>query len=851
MSDLQINLQLYPRQALALHTDAQEVLYGGAAGGGKALSVSTPIPTPAGWITMGEVKVGDQVLDENGKPCNVIAATDVMYGRPCYRIVFDDGTEVIADANHQWLTSTVSSRQSEARSKRADERRSLGLNVKTGKPIDNPQYVRFQTHLNIHHTVKTTSEIAETVRTDKQGNRINHAVEVPKPLRLPEADLPIHPYLLGLWLGDGGTLQGCLYFPPDKEPCLKVIESLGYSWHFGENGSNKTARRVWVDGLHAILDKVNLLGQKHIPVQYLRASYEQRLELLKGLMDSDGTCCASSGKSSFSNVNKRLIDDVYELACTLGFKPWIRIHHEAGCSEKHGYNMQTAYEVGVTTSTPIFHLERKRSRQIKEERGTQRWRYIVSVEPVESVPVRCIQVDSPSSLFLVAKSFIPTHNSHLMRVAAIIWASQIPGVQIYFFRRQFVDLEANHLNGPSSFPVLLGPLIKSGHCTWNKSKYQFQFYNGSSIKLAHVQKESDVQNYLGAEIHILIIDELSQFTPQIYRFLRSRLRMVGVKVPPHVKGKFPKILCGSNPGGPAHSFMKMQWISPAAPEQIWRAPDDDGGLHRQFIPAKVTDNPALLEQDPQYINRLRGLGDPALVKAYLEGSFDIVSGGMFDDLWSNTVHVLEPFPIPKRWTVDRSFDWGSSRPFSVNWYAESDGSAVTLADGRERHFPLGTVIQIGEWYGWNGKPNEGLRFTPSQVAEGIVAIENQLDRKIIPGPADSSIFDLDAYGTSIASTMASNGVEWTRADKSPGSRTSGWTLIRERLRNSLASPMELPGFFVFRNCSNMIRLLPEAVRADNNPEDLNPNFEDHCLDALRYRLQVGSSVLKKSRLRLF
>lgn len=443
--------------------------------------------------------------------------------------------------------------------------------------------------------------------------------------------------------------------------------------------------------------------------------------------------------------------------------------------------------------------------------------------------------------------------SHLMRIAAILWAMQIPGVQIYFFRRQFVDIELNHLNGPTSFPVLLGPLIKSGHVQWHKGKYQFIFDNGSSIKLCHVQKDTDVQNYLGAEIHILIIDELSQFTPTIYRFLRSRLRMVGVPIPAGVRGAFPKILCGSNPGGPCHSFMKMSWINPSKPEEVWRAPKEDGGLLRQFIPAKVFDNPALLESDPEYVNRLRGLGDPALVKAYLEGSFDIISGGMFDDIWSSNVHVVDPFSIPRGWRIDRAFDWGSARPFNVSWFAESDGSPAVLADGRQRTYPAGTVCQIGEWYGWNGKPNEGLRLTPSEVAEGIVAIERGFGRVVHPGPADNRIFDSDDFGAAISDAMADDKykIEWTYSDKRPGSRKAGWQTIRNRLKHALQWPMELPGLFIFRNCTHMIRLLPEAVRAQNDPEDVDASFEDHCLDTLRYRLQSGSMQMKTSRVRAF
>ena len=171
--------------------------------------------------------------------------------------------------------------------------------------------------------------------------------------------------------------------------------------------------------------------------------------------------------------------------------------------------------------------------------------------------------------------------SHLIRAASIIWACQIPGLQVYLFRRNFPDLEFNHLSGPSSFHILLAPLIRTGYVKWRESKYEFEFWNGSKIHLCHCQKDSDRFKYLGAEIHVLLIDELSQFTPVVYNFLRTRVRMVGVPIPADVVGKFPKILAASNPGGPCHQFMKATWIDVAPAMQYYQATDDEGGLLRQ------------------------------------------------------------------------------------------------------------------------------------------------------------------------------------------------------------------------------------------------------------------------------
>lgn len=426
--------------------------------------------------------------------------------------------------------------------------------------------------------------------------------------------------------------------------------------------------------------------------------------------------------------------------------------------------------------------------------------------------------------------------SYLMRAAAIIWASQIPGIQIYLFRRNFPDLEANHLAGPSAIPILLGPMIDNGYVVWTKQKNKFDFWNGSSIRLCHCQRDDDRYKYLGAEIHVLLIDELSQFTPVVYKFLRTRVRMVGVKIPPGIKGNFPRILCGSNPGGACHQFMKQTWVDPAPPMTYFRAPEDEGGMLRQFIPAKIADNPSLLDEDPDYPNRIRGMGDEKLVEAYLDGNFDVIVGGIFDDVWDSSVHVVKPFRIPSSWYVDRAFDWGSSKPFSVGWFAESDGTAAVMQDGTVRHFPKGTVFQIGEWYGWNGKSDEGLKLEAREIARGIKEIEEQIPYRVYGGPADAAIFD-EVNGNCISEDMESEGVYWVPADKRPGSRVLGIERIRTMLKASKESPLENPGFYVFDNCRHTIRTLPTAPRDNIKVDDIAKGYEDHAIDMLRYRVR--------------
>ena len=423
--------------------------------------------------------------------------------------------------------------------------------------------------------------------------------------------------------------------------------------------------------------------------------------------------------------------------------------------------------------------------------------------------------------------------SHLMRRAAITWCQWIPGLQVYLFRREFPDLFKNHMEGPSSFPVLLADLLerKEARIVWGKN--QIRFRNGSVIHLCHCQHPKDVFGYQGAEIHVLLIDELTQWTREMYTYLRSRVRVGGLPIPAWLRGLFPRILCGANPGGIGHNWVKAEWVDLCAPLAIVDTSAADGGMRRQFIPALLEDNPTLVENDPNYEARLEGLGTPDLVKAIRWGIWDIVSGGMFDDLWDRTKHVVAPFPIPSSWSIDRSFDWGSSKPFSVGWWAESDGT--TAPNGRT--YPRGTLFRIGEWYGWNGRPDEGSKMLAVEIARGILEREQQAGWPVRRGPADSSIYDVE-NGVCIAADMERLGVYWDEADKSPGSRKNGWELLRKRLKAARDGSKDDPGLYVFDTCTHFIRTVPVLPRdtRTGKTDDVDTKAEDHVGDETRYRV---------------
>jgi len=429
--------------------------------------------------------------------------------------------------------------------------------------------------------------------------------------------------------------------------------------------------------------------------------------------------------------------------------------------------------------------------------------------------------------------------SHLMRVAAILWACQVPGLQIYIFRRHFDELYKNHMEGPSSFPELLSEWVNAKLVSINHSSHTIRFWNGSTIFLCHCQHEKDVYKYKGPEIHVLMIDELTQFTAKMYRFLRSRMRLGGLVIPPKFAGLFPRALNGTNPGDIGHNWVKADFVDCGPEGSIQEMPNAEGGMQRQYVRALLADNPSVDADD--YAGKLEGLGDEALVRAMLDGDWDIVAGGMFDDIWRRDVHVIKPFAIPASWAIDRSFDWGSSAPFSVGWWAESDGTAAPNG----KHYPPGTLFRINEWYGWNGRPNEGLKMLATEIAKGIKEREAKMGITVKPGPADSSIFDAE-NGVCIADDMAKFGVKWTAADKSPGSRKTGWERMRKYLKASIPArdangnplPLEQPGLFVFEQCAQFIRTVPVLPRDQNRRDDVDTKAEDHIGDEARYRVMT-------------
>ena len=443
--------------------------------------------------------------------------------------------------------------------------------------------------------------------------------------------------------------------------------------------------------------------------------------------------------------------------------------------------------------------------------------------------------------------------SHFLRIASILWAIEIPNLQINLFRRLTTDLHANHVQGNTGFPVLLADYIESGHCKYHITHNQFKFWNGSQISLNHLQQEKDLYSHQGRDINVLMIDEHTHFTESMYRFLRSRVRMANTQdLPEKYKDCFPRIVCSTNPGGVGHNFVKKTFVDPEVPKTTWQTPSEEGGMKRAYYPALLTDNPYLIKNDPHYVDRLKGLGNPEMIRAFLMGDWSILAGSMFDDVFDRSKHVLSKgwmtigTESKQRWKYNRCFDWGWSRPFSVLWCVEltEDYQGSWGAGNKKRTFKKGSIIVFDEMYGWTGNPNEGVRWSPSQIAEAIRDKESRMPVPIMPGPADRSIYDGD---TNIAGDMANLGIHWTPSDKSSGSRIRGWQKLREYFQSALQQPPEAPGLYILETCAQLLRTMMLCERDKGRPDDLDTNSEDHLLDALRYRILEIPKTMKTTK----
>jgi len=630
-----------------LNSRADICIYGGSAGSGKCIFSQTPICTSSGWTTMGQLRPGDMVYAPDGQETRVVAVSPIMYGHQCYEVEFDTGEVIVADAEHLWPTLTEKERAYNLRrdrdwqAARRERRKKRGTGKKPWLAELNSKRQYDYLPL-IEPAQRTTEEILQTLVG--HCSRPNHSIEAPQPITGREvAIMPIDPYLLGLWLGDGFTNSGCIAI--FEQELVDNILARGESGHFQKGN----AENFTVLGLCTRLRNGGLLGYKHVPYLYLRASYEQRLELLRGLMDTDGTV-SKTGTCEFLVTKKRLAEDVLELVHTFGIKATMR----EGRAKCNGKDCGPKYRIQFSPSIQVFALPRKMQRleEAQEKRRvTTRRFYIVDVRPVPSVPVCCITVDSPTHCFMVGKGMIPTHNSRALLMEAARHYEN-PGYGGMIFRRTFpeITMEGGLWDESLKMYSYLGGRSLIGKLRW-------KFPSGAQVTFGHIQHDEDKENYRGSQIAMIGFDQLEEFSWDTFIFMLSRNRsMSGVK--PYVRAT-----CNPDADSWLADFLSwwidqdtgypvkdrggaVRWFVNMSGELIWD--DDPQELLRQFpenppksasfIPATIFDNQILLKADPGYLANLKAL-PPVEQERFLWGNWKIrpEAGKVFNRSWFDVV----------------------------------------------------------------------------------------------------------------------------------------------------------------------------------------------------------------------
>lgn len=344
----------------------------------KGLPLDTPILTSKGWSTMEDLKVGDKVFDKDGNLCNITVKSEIHYN-PCYKIKFDNAESIISDIDHRWLVS-------------------FKLNYKSKNHPD-----------GYNHQVMTTIELKTYLDSIEKRNGYNiPKILNAKPLNIEKTKLPLDPYVLGAWLGDGSKDCGIIT-QATNSPLWEEIKSRGYE--IGENLNHDPERKGTdmrtIFNIRGILDSIGVLNNKHIPEQYLLSSYEDRLDLLRGLMDTDGYFHPKRKRFVMTTSFDWQMEGMKQLLSSLGCKVSIfREIHKCDGKEFPGWN--------INFTTNKFNPFLIRNQEIKNIsiKDNNSFRNIESIEEVEMVPTQCIAVDSPSHTYLAGHSLIVTHNTN-------------------------------------------------------------------------------------------------------------------------------------------------------------------------------------------------------------------------------------------------------------------------------------------------------------------------------------------------------------------------------------------------------------------------------------------------------
>jgi hypothetical protein len=439
--------------------------------------------------------------------------------------------------------------------------------------------------------------------------------------------------------------------------------------------------------------------------------------------------------------------------------------------------------------------------------------------------------------------------SFFSRVALICWSTWIPGLQSFIFRKYYDDVIANHMEGPDGFRALLQDSVKSGAVRITENQVRWTA-TGSLITLSHCASDEAVEKAQGVPKHVLFLEEAPQMLERHIRFLRSWVSMpeeMRNKLPEQLKAYlpwmqpeqvrelFPRIIYTGNPTGISMGYFRRHFVKAAPKGTIFRAPEKEGGFRRQYIEAKVEDNPS--ESKDMVYARVKGLNDPSISSALLEANWDAPVGDFFPQ-YDEERHSTPAFTPPEHWFKFITFDWGSADPFAVIWWCVSDGVEFLGSLGESRWFRRGALIAYREWYGCDpNDPAKGLEMRNEEVAKGIVARTRERTSGLVISDAipftDRGMSNKQGKRYVIADVFKEAGCPLMQGNSA---RKYGWSQVRSRLIGHYNGP-DIPNdpmLLLAENCVYCRDYLPALGRHKTNPEDAQEKGEaTHICDAIR------------------
>lgn len=599
----------YPKQKAFLRTEALEALYGGRAGGGKMVEISTVVPITTGFKKMGDIKVGDYVFDEMGNPTKVIAKSNIE-SEPTYLITMADGEEIIAGERHLWNVATERDRarykaalpENQARrrahralrgqtasqlaSKAAQKSKATGLTVgnSTSTALMNSMRAaerrerKERPNIWDYTRTLTTKEILELQKTERKRISIPNAAPIEGQC---EWLSEIPPYTLGAWLGDGGSANGNIYCGyQDTEALIAELQADG--WTVVEHSvATKDRKNPFYqyklinkngETLTQLLRKEGFIENKHIPDWIVFAPFSDKQAFLGGLLDTDGHV-DERGRVQLCMAKQQIVDQAHTIAWSMGLCP-TSVKQKKTTNQKPGFEgVAWRFEISQCKEY-LFRFPRKRdvlATTKTKKTSTTDYRQIDSIIEIEPAQMQCIQVDNPRGLYRVGKTFLTTHNSDALIMGATQWV-HIPGYSAMIFRNSFADL---------SLPGAIMDRAKSWfreypEVRWSAQLNQAIFPSGATIGFGYLQNPDDHLRYKGMEVQYLGFDELTEIREESYRYLLSRLRK------PSIDSGLPL----------ARVPLRARGATNPAPNWVRRRFLEEGeSKGRIYVPAGYQDNP--------------------------------------------------------------------------------------------------------------------------------------------------------------------------------------------------------------------------------------------------------------------